>query len=288
MARDLARYGARDGAPHRRLWILLPVLAGLALSPCALPTRALAAGKAAEDAGAEPAENGEADKSAAAATAKKKHDPVEAQRAVANAGKLIEAGKTEQAIQALSATLAGGNLPPAIMAKALFYRGVAYRQQKKPAQAIADFTSALWLKGGLSESDRADGLRQRAAAYAEAGLNQAGEISPAGAAQETRSKERTASAATKAPWSDGPTTSAPPAQAAALNQEPSPPAAGGGFNLFASLFGGGSGSSWAAAPAAAPTAAPTAPPPDTAAILNRESPTPERAAPAKRSQASAW
>src|SRR5262249_58609784 len=123
----------------------------------------------------------------------------EAQRAVEHAAKLIDAGKTEQAVQALSATLAGGNLPPATMARALLLRGSAYRQQKKPAQAIADFTSALWLKGGLSESDRADGLRQRAAAYSEAGLNQAGEVAPAGAAKELRSKERTASGA---PWGD--------------------------------------------------------------------------------------
>ena len=47
------------------------------------------------------------------------------------------------------------------MAKALFYRGVAYRQQRKPAQAISDLTSALWLKGGLGGSDRADALQQR-------------------------------------------------------------------------------------------------------------------------------
>ena len=88
--------------------------------------------------------------------------------------------RPEQAAQALTAVLAGGNLPPAIMAKALLYRGIAYRQQKKPAQAIADLTSALWLKGGLSESDRADGLRQRTAAYQEAGLSQGGESRPGG------------------------------------------------------------------------------------------------------------
>jgi sporulation related protein len=260
---------------------LLPVLAGLALSPCAFSTFAFAAGKPAPDKAAAPAEAG---KAAEPATAKKKHDPAEAQRAVDNAGKLIEAGKTEQAIQVLSATLAGGNLPPAIMAKALFYRGIAYRQQKKPAQAIADFTSALWLKGGLSESDRADGLRQRAAAYAEAGLSQGGEVTPAGAVKPTPGKERTASPATSATWSDGTTTSAPPTQAS-LNQEPSAsPAAGGGFNLFANLFGGGPGSSWAAQSAASPAA----PRPDPAAILNAESSTAERSAPARPSQASAW
>jgi tetratricopeptide (TPR) repeat protein len=264
--------------------ILLPVLAGLALAPGALPTLAVAAGKAAEDKATAPAEAGEAGKSAGPATAKKKPDPVEAQRAVDNAAKLLAAGKTDQAIQALSATLASGNMPPAIMAKALFYRGTAYRQQKKPAQAIADFTSALWLKGGLSESDRAEGLRQRAAAYAEAGLNQGGDISPAGAVKPTPGKERTASPATPVPWSDGTSTSAPPTQAALVQEPSAAPATGGGFNLFANLFGGGPGSSWAAQSAAAPAA----PRPDPAAISNAESSTAERSAAARPSQASAW
>jgi ribosomal protein S7 len=275
---------------------LAPVIAGVGLALCAFDTCGFAAGKA-DDTPAAPAEGGEAGKQAG--PAKKKSDPVEAQRAVDHASKLIEAGKTEQAIQVLSAALAAGNLPPAIMAKALLYRGIAYRQQKKPAQAISDFTSALWLKAGLSEADRAEGLRQRAAAYAEAGLGQAGEAAPA-AAKETRSKERTAS---PAPWSDGTTTSAPPAHTAALNHEPSAPAAAsGGWDLFANLFGGGTAASPVAAqpapaaprPEAAAPAAPrpdpatAAPRPDTAAILNAENSTAERSAPARRTQANGW
>jgi SPOR domain len=288
----LTRYWAR----HWRSASLAPVIASLALILCAFGTSA-APGKPGEE-GAAQAEAGAAGKPAAA---KKKHDPAEGQRAVEQAGKLIEAGKTEQAIQALSATLTAGNLPPAIMAKALLYRGIAYRQQKKPAQAISDFTSALWLKGGLSESDRADGARQRAAAYAEAGLNQAGEAAPGAVAKETRSKDRPASSA---PWSDGTTTSAP-AQATALNQAPSAPAAsGGGWNLFANLFSGGSGSAWAtqAAAPAPPAAAPAPPPPaaapapappaaprrETAELLPAQSPSAERAAPPKRTQPSGW
>src|SRR5262245_23782038 len=270
-ARDRARDLTRRWARHWRLRSLAPVLPGFGLAlcafglaPCAYGAYASAAGKAGEE-GAAQAEAGETGKPAGPAAAKKKHDPAEAQRAVDHAGKLIETGKTDQAIQALSATLAGGNLPPAMMARALLLRGTAYRQQKKPAQAIADFTSALWLKGGLSESDRADGLRQRTAAYQEAGLNQAGDIAPAGAPrQEARAKARPAPSA---PWSDGTTTSAPPAQAAALNQEQAAPAAtgGGGWDLFANLFGG-SGSAFAGQPAAAPPS----PPADAARILNAE------------------
>ena len=55
---------------------------------------------------------------------KKRQDPVEAQRAIDAADKLLQGGKAEQAAQALTATLAGGNLPPAIMARALYMRGI--------------------------------------------------------------------------------------------------------------------------------------------------------------------
>ena len=48
----------------------------------------------------------------------------------------------DQAAQALSQALQGG-LPSRQMAKALYHRGVAYRRQGKPAQAISDLTSAL-------------------------------------------------------------------------------------------------------------------------------------------------
>lgn len=110
-----------------------------------------------------------------ASAKKKKQDPADAQRAIDAAAKALQAGKVEQAVQALSATLAGGNLPPAVMAKAFYVRGMAHRQQKKPAQALSDFTSALWLKGGLGGEERTDALKQRAAAYGDAGLTERGE-----------------------------------------------------------------------------------------------------------------
>jgi len=257
----------------------VPVVAVLGFI-CALSTGALAAGKAGDDkaAAGEPAEA-----AAQAAASKKKHDPAEAQRAVEHAGKLLEAGKTEPAVQALSAVLAAGNLPPSVMAKALLLRGTAYRQQKKPAQAISDFTSALWLKGGLSETDRADGLRQRAAAYQEAGLGQQGGGETAAPAKETRAKERPSSPVA-APWGDSTTTSAPPPPHTALNQEPSKePASSGGWDLFGSLFGG-AGSAFAGT-SAQPQASAA---PDAGAILNGEATTAERSPPPRRAQASAW
>ena len=98
------------------------------------------------------------------------------------AAKLLAAGKTEPAIARLSGIIATGNLPATVMARALYLRGAAYRQQSKPAMAISDLTSALWLKGGLSDVDRADATQQRAAAYGEAGLTEQGQAIAAGSA----------------------------------------------------------------------------------------------------------
>jgi hypothetical protein len=106
----------------------------------------------------------------------KRQDPVEAQRAIEAASKLLRAGKADQAVQSLSATLAGGNLPPGVMAKALYVRGLAYREQKKPAQALSDLTSALWLRGGLGEEERADAQKRRIEVYADAGLTDTGQV----------------------------------------------------------------------------------------------------------------
>ena len=122
----------------------------------------------------------------------KKQDPAEAQHAIEAAGKLLKSGKADQAVRSLTATLAAGNLPPGIMAKALYVRGLAYREQKKPAQAISDLTSALWLKGGLGGDERADALKQRIEAYADAGLTEHGQALVAADAGRTPAKETAA------------------------------------------------------------------------------------------------
>jgi cell division protein FtsN len=165
--------------------------------------------------------------------------------------------------------LTGGNLPPAIMAKALFYRGVAYRQQRMPAQAIADLTSALWLKGGLGGSDRADAMRQRTSAYQEAGLAESGEpLAPASVANGPRASTRTASA--EQSWSPEASGSAPAA----------PTKSGGGWNPFAGWFGGPS-----TATASQPAPPPPPPSPATASI---DPSAPSPAQPAARPRTSAW
>jgi cell division septation protein DedD len=183
----------------------------------------------------------------------KRQDPVEAEHAITAALQQLEAGKSAEAAQALTRVLNGGGLPPVMMAKALLYRGIAYRQQKKPAQAIADLTSALWLKGGLSEADRADALRQRAAAYQEAGLADSGDPMVPAVPNAARGA-RTASV--------GASPEAAPS---------APPSSSGWPNPFAGWFGG--------APPA--PSRPPQPPPEPSTTASIE--TPPQAHPAPRS-----
>jgi hypothetical protein len=92
--------------------------------------------------------------------------------------KAFEAGKFTSAISSLSNALSLGGLSSQQMAKALYYRGIAYRKTGKSAQAISDLTSAVWLKNGLSDADRAAAMENRQGAYQEAGL---GNATPIGA-----------------------------------------------------------------------------------------------------------
>ena len=192
--------------------LAIAVLAAAVLAPSySLDTNAQPSKQPAKAAKAPAAEDTPSDENndeAKAPAKKKRQDPVEAQRAIDGANKLLQSGKADQATQALTATLTGGNLPPAIMAKALYLRGVAYRQQGKPAQAISDLTSALWLKGGLADSDRADAIKQRTAAYGDAGLTETGEAVTAASAAKERQASTKGWGATTSP-DEGSSNSAP-------------------------------------------------------------------------------
>lgn len=93
-----------------------------------------------------------------------------AQQAYASGVRAFESGDLSGAEQQLSVALAGGGLPNAQMARALYYRGSAYRQLGRPAQAISDLTTAIWLKGGLSDDLKTKATEARKLAYQEAGL----------------------------------------------------------------------------------------------------------------------
>jgi hypothetical protein len=99
-----------------------------------------------------------------------KKDPAAAQKEIEAGIASLQAGKTDIAVRRFTAVLSGGSLASPLMAKAFYHRGVAFRRQGKPVQAISDLTSALWVKSGLDGSERADALAMRAAAYRDAGL----------------------------------------------------------------------------------------------------------------------
>ena len=92
------------------------------------------------------------------------------QRAYSAGVRAFESGDMATAEKQLTTALSGGGLPSAQMARALYFRGSASRRLGKPAQAISDLTTAVWLKGGLSDAERAKATEERQLAYREAGL----------------------------------------------------------------------------------------------------------------------
>lgn len=204
-----------------------------------------------------PAPPGKAAKGAAksqpAAEAGKK-DPAAALKSLESGVRAYEAGKLDPAAQSLTAALAGG-LPSKQMARALYFRGLTFRKQGKPALAISDLTSAIWLKGGLDETERAAAIESRAAAYREAGL---GEPPPVGG-DGARVAARGGSA-------DAPAAPQPAAPAPVASPSPSPraaPAASSPASWQTATKGGASASGPVLA--AAPDTAAT---PDTSSVAS--------------------
>jgi hypothetical protein len=184
-------------------------------------------------------ETPKADAKGKAAAPAPKREASELQRLVDNGIASYEAGRTELAVQQLTGALSGGSLPTPLLARALYYRGAAYRKQNKPALAIADLTSALWLKGGLTDSERKEAIQERSAAYRDAGLpDQAVQTAAKSAAQPDK-------------------------------EETSTPASG---NFFSSLFGGGSGGGAQQAAEAAPPPARKTSGVETASVASRTPP----------------
>jgi hypothetical protein len=94
----------------------------------------------------------------------------ETDRVLDGAAKALEAGNADAAMTALDGVLSGGGLSNTHMARALYLRGLAHRKKGRPAQAMADLTSAIWLKDGLSEKDRNAALNARSEVAREAGV----------------------------------------------------------------------------------------------------------------------
>lgn len=130
----------------------------------------------------------------AEALAQKKLSIDETRKTIVSGIKSFEAGSSNTAVQSLSRALSSGTLGSKDMAKALYYRGLSYRKQGKQAQAISDLTSAIWLKNGLSETEKAKAVAERAKAYSAAGVRQA-KAKTAAAAPATKPTPSTAGVA---------------------------------------------------------------------------------------------
>ncbi len=169
-----------------------PVLTALALAALSIAMPAAAQTVAKPAVAEKPAENKAA----------------EAAKAFAAGTKAFEGGKTEAAVAALSSAITMGGLKNPDLAKAMFYRGVAYRKQKMPAAALSDLNAAVWLRDGLSATDKAVAEDHRQALLREvAALN--GLPAPA------------ATASTPAPVNPAPIATAPPVAVAAA-EPPAP------------------------------------------------------------------
>ena len=172
-----------------------------------------------------------------------KKDPAVAQQQIEAGSAALQAGKNDQAVQQFTAALTGGSLPASLMASAHHQRGNAYRKLSKPALAIEDLTHALWLKNGLSESDRADAMQNRIAAYRDAGLpDQADAESlksqPVPATLASKGQEQGSSSSSSR---TGSIPTEKPTATLALAPESTPQASTGIGSFFGNLFGGSSG-----------------------------------------------
>lgn len=177
-----------------------------------------------------------------------------------------------RAIGAFSSALSTGGLDTKGIARALYYRGLAYRKQGRTALAITDLTNALWLKNGLDDAERAAALSNRAAAYKEAGIEDPG-APPAAETAAPAAPAPVTTAATPKAAAPEPAASVTPAKTASA--EPSAPRAalaaeeapassgsstgglGGIGSFFSNLFSGGSSSSSSESSQTASSSTPT-------------------------------
>jgi cell division septation protein DedD len=171
----------------------------------------------------------------------------------------LDEGKPQTAKQLTDAILVSEKTDTHGMARALAIRGEAYVQLGRPAEAISDLDSALWLKGGLAGRERELASAARARAMQTAGgpaggapvanAHPSSHAAPAGRASQPQAWTNTVTAASDAP--------------AAKGSSGSGNSSGGGISgFFSNLFGGGQSTS----PAPETTGAVNASPPRKPAV----------------------
>lgn len=154
---------------------------------------------------------------AAQASKKKTGQELDGRKTVIAGIKEYEAGKDSAAIATLSKAVSSGGLSSKDMAKALYFRGLANHRSGKSARAIADLTSAAWMKGGLSPDEQANALEARGKAYAAVGVKDPGPPGVSVGAPASEAPSTTAANLSPA--------SAPPDQGANISPAPAVPAA---------------------------------------------------------------
>lgn len=131
--------------------------------------------------------------------AAQKQQAAAAARAAYDAGvKEYQGGKYDAAIQSFTTALRA-SLSSTDIAHTLYYRGLSYKKQGKQGLAISDLTSAIWLKNGLSDSERQSATSERAEAYKLAGLPENTGSSPEPSAAGSASPQTATEAAGAAP-----------------------------------------------------------------------------------------
>lgn len=186
----------------------------------------------------------EVQRASAKAPAKSAQAATDTDRALDSAAKTLDAGNADAAMSALDRILSGGGLSNSHMARALYLRGLAHRKKGRPAQAIADLTSAIWLKDGLNEKDRAAALSARGEATREVGI-----AAPASGGGGAAPAAQSASAPPEA--------AAPPSRVAASSRPVANALSEAGFSRSTSPFSSSS-STPEAQPAPARSAGPAA------------------------------
>ncbi|MFA5900692.1 MAG: SPOR domain-containing protein [Hyphomicrobium sp.] len=159
-------------------------------------------------------------------------------------------GKYDEAQRAFEAAIRAG-MPSNQMPRVLYYRGLTFRKLGKPGFAVSDLTSALWLKGGLSEQERADAIKNRALAYNESGISDVPPV-PQSAYAEAPPLPGHGTSATQSAAAGSPNTAAAPAAPTSSSSS------GGISGFFSNLFGGGSSTESEAPSSTAAIAAPVA------------------------------
>lgn len=82
--------------------------------------------------------------------------------ALTEAAKLMEQGVPVKAIELINKTLASGQIPEDLAAKALLMRAQAQEKIGKQAYALADYNQALWMQGlSAADKSRAEAGRDR-------------------------------------------------------------------------------------------------------------------------------